>query len=131
MILLYSWKKLLKEGGHSSKRLLTLFEYLVFKRLPKNRFDPTYQFMGKSFSGDSFLVQPELLILNRNKWRDKELADYIGLASFRNLAEYRLTKKVTLDLAHSPVGKDIINNNRLLRIADDEIHFLYEDYTGE
>ena len=41
------------------------------------------------------------------------------------------TGKVTLDLAHSPMGQDAINNNRLLRIDDGEIHFLYEDYTGE
>jgi hypothetical protein len=77
------------------------------------------------------LLHPEDLLSKRNKYKDKEIADYIGLASFRNLGEYKATGKLTLDLAHSPIGQDAINNNRLLRIDRGEIHFLYEDYTQE
>lgn len=96
--------------------------------IPYNQFDPIYRYYYRDFSGHSFLLHPERLLLERHKWKDKELASYIGLASFRNLGEYHATGKLTLDLAHSPVGQDAINNNRLLRIEDDQIVFLYEDY---
>lgn len=97
--------------------------------MPYNRFDPIYRYYYEDFSGRSFLVSPHALLVNRDNWREKELASYIGLASFRNLGEYYATGKVTLDLSHSPIGEDAINNNRLLRIEDDQIHFYYEDYT--
>jgi len=99
--------------------------------LPRNVYDPVYKYYNTDFSGHSFLVNPEYLLMFRYKWKDKELADYIGLASFRNSGEYKVTGKLTLNLSHSPMGKDALNNNRLLRIVQNEIHFLYEDYTGE
>jgi hypothetical protein len=104
---------------------------MLQRELPRHVYDPVYKYYYIDFSGKSFLANPDLLLYNRYKWRDKELADYIGLASFRNTGEYLATKKVTLDLAHSPLGQDAINNNRLLRIDRGEIHFLYEDYTKE
>lgn len=130
-MLLYDWKKILKDSGSSTKRVLTILEAMLATKLPKNRYDPIYRYYYKDYSGLSYLKHPELLLTNRYKWKDKELADYIGIASFRNLAIYRLTKNSTLDLAHCPVGQDIIHNNRLLHIEDNRIHFLYEDYTGE
>lgn len=130
-MLLYDWKKICKEAGSSSKRIIIILEAMLQRRLPYNRYDPTYRYYHKDFSGHSFLVNPHSLIRYRYKWKDKEIADYIGLASFRNLAEYKLTGKVTLDLSCSPVGQDALNNNRLLRVEDNQIHFLYEDYKGE
>jgi len=131
MILYYDWKKILRHAGHSSKRILLIFETMLSKSMPRNRFDPSYRYYDKDFTGRSFLLHPEDLLSKRNKYKDKEIADYIGLASFRNLGEYKATGKLTLDLAHSPIGQDAINNNRLLRIDRGEIHFLYEDYTQE
>jgi len=131
MILYYDWKKILRHAGHSSKRILLIFETMLSKSMPRNRFDPSYRYYDKDFTGRSFLLHPEDLLSNRNKYKDKEIADYIGLASFRNLGEYKAIGKLTLDLAHSPIGQDAINNNRLLRIDRGEIHFLYEDYTQE
>lgn len=131
MILLYNWKKILKYSGGSSKRIILILRAMTQTALPRNKYDPLYKYYYTDFSGDSFLVNPHALLTNRNKWRDKEIADYIGLASFRNTGEYLATGKITLDLSHSPMGQDAINNNRLLRTVRNEIHFLYEDYTGE
>jgi len=130
-MLLYSWKKILKHSGGSSKRILTILQAMTQTSLPRNVYDPVYKYYNTDFSGHSFLVNPEYLLMFRYKWKDKELADYIGLASFRNSGEYKVTGKLTLNLSHSPMGKDALNNNRLLRIVQNEIHFLYEDYTGE
>lgn len=130
-MLLYSWKKILRKSGGSSKRILTILKAMTQSEMPRHVYDPVYKYYYTDFSGDSFLVNPYALLVNRYKWKDKEIADYIGLASFRSTGEYLATGKVTLDLAHSPLGQDAINNNRLLRIDRGEIHFLYEDYTGE
>lgn len=131
MLLLYNWKKMYRCSGGSSKRILLILEAMLQQHIPYNRFDPIYKYYYKDFSGNSFLVNPHLLLRYRNKWKDKEIASYIGLASFRNLGDYYVTGKITLDLTHSPIGKDAINNNRLLRIEGENIHFYYEDYTGE
>jgi hypothetical protein len=130
-MLFYNWRKIFRVSGGSSKRILLILESMLQKTIPKNRFDPIYRYYYMDFEGPSFLVNPTDLLKFRHKYKDKEIADYIGLASFRNLAEYQISGKTTLDLSHSPLGKDAINNNRLLRIVDNEIHFLYEDYTGE
>ncbi len=130
-MLLYDWKKILRQSGGSSKRILTILKAITQRELPRHVYDPVYKYYYTDFSGNSFLIYPEQLLIHRYEWKDKELADYIGLASFRNTGEYKATGKRTLDLAHSPLGKDAINNNRLLRIDRGEIHFLYEDYTKE
>lgn len=128
---LYSWKKILKQSGGSSRRILTILKAMTQRELPRHVYDPVYKYYYIDFSGDSFLANPDALLVHRYKWKEKELADYIGLASFRSTGEYLATGKVTLDLSHSPMGQDAINKNRLLRIDRGEIHFLYEDYTKE
>lgn len=130
-MLLYDWKKILRHSGSSSKRVLLVFESMLQQHIPVSRDDPTYRYYYIDFTGHSFLVDPWQLLLHKNEYTNKELAEYIGLASFRNLGEYKATGKLTLDLAHSPIRQDAINKNRLLRIDDSEIHFLYEDYTGD
>jgi hypothetical protein len=130
-MLLYDWKKISKKSGRSSKRVLTILESMLALGLPRNRFDPIYQYYYEDFSGSSFLVNPRLLLQFRHKWKDKELADYIGLASFRNLGEYLTNKQTALDLDLCPLKSATIENNRLLRIKDNKVYFLYEDYTGE
>lgn len=130
-MLLYNWKKILRQSGGSSKRILTILKAMTQRELPRNVYDPVYKYYYTDFSGNSFLVNPNALLINKYKWRDKELADYIGLASFRSTGDYLATGKITLDLAHSPMGQDAINKNRLLRIDRGEIHFLYEDYTKQ
>lgn len=130
-MLLYDWKKIYRKSGGSSRRILLIVQSMLQREIPYNRYDPIYKYYYDDFSGDSFLLYPGKLLTERYKWRDKELASYIGLASFRSLGEYYATGKLTLDLAHSPIGIDAINKNRLLRIEDNQIHFYYEDYTKE
>lgn len=127
-MLLYDWKKVFKQSGGSSKRILLILKAMTQTTMPYSKYDPIYKYYYQDFTGSSFLVNPHALLAYRHKWRDKELADYIGLASFRNVGEYLASGKLTLDLSHSPVGRDTLNNNKLLHIDRNEIHFLYEDY---
>lgn len=73
------------------------------------------------------MLNPHELIKYAFRWTPKEVAEYIGLASFRNYSEYRVTGDKSLDLFHSPVDQDTINQNRLLRIKDGRIYFYYEE----
>ena len=130
-MLYYNWRKIFITSGGSSKRILLILESMLKTTMPRNRFDPLYRYYYMDFTGHSYLLNPQSLLRFRHKYRDKEIADYIGLASFRNLGEYKVSGKITLDLPHCPLGEDAINKNRLLRIENDQVHFLYEDYTGE
>lgn len=73
------------------------------------------------------MLNPHELINYSFKWKPKEVAQYIGLASFRSYSEYSVTGDKSLDLFHSPVDQDIIQQNRLLRIVDDRVYFYYEE----
>lgn len=75
------------------------------------------------------MLNPHELINNSFRYTPKEVAQYIGLASFRSYNDYRLTNDSSLDLLHSPMNEDAIKQNRLLRIKDGRVHFLYEEDT--
>lgn len=131
-MLLYDWKKLRKATNGSSRKIVNAVEALLLKQskqLPRNKFDRTFPFYYADLSGQDFLVNAPLLMRKRHFYSAKEVAEYIALASYRPLANYLLTKDATLDLFLSPIGQDAINSNRLLRIEQDKIHFLYEDHT--
>lgn len=127
-MLLFNWRKIYRWSGGSSWKIIMILKTMLKTTMPRDRRDPTYRYFYEDFTGTSFLLDPYSLLSDRFKWTDKEIGSYIGLASFRSLGEYRATGKKTLDLAHSPIGIDAINNNRLLRVVGDQIHFHYEDY---
>jgi hypothetical protein len=122
----YNWKKVYRKTGGSSKRIILVLQALIMNRMPQSVYDPLYKYYYDDFSGQSFLLNPHTLLSEKHKYTPKEVAQYIGLASFRNYAYYCSTKDATLDLLHSPVSEDIIKQNRLLRIENGRIHFLYE-----
>ena len=100
---------------------------ITFRITPKNYYDKTFKFYEKNFHGSSFLVNPKDLLEKGRAFSDKEVAEYVGVASFRNSYEYAKTKDTTLDLIFCQVSEDTINQNRLLEIRDGKIHFKYEE----
>jgi hypothetical protein len=128
-MLLYNWKKIKKESNGNVKDILTILHILTYKLPPVNRHDRIYKFWQKSFHGHSFLVNPEPLFIQRRRYSDSEIAQYAGIASLRNYYEYQNTKDTTLDLFLFTGNQDIIENNRLLWIEDDSIHFKFEEIT--
>ena len=58
---------------------------------------------------------------------NKEAAEYIAVASYRNYFNYKQTGQTTLELIHLPVTTTIVNRNRMLRVEDGLVHFLFED----
>jgi|TARA_B100000497_G_scaffold22353_1_gene26298 hypothetical protein len=123
----YNWEKINSETKGDSTSILTVIHLLTYKRIPASRKDNTYKYFGKSFVGDSFLLNPRQLLAERRNYSNKEAAEYIAVASYRNYFNYNRTGETTLELIHLPVTTTIVNRNRLLRIENGLVHFLFED----
>ena len=123
----YNWEKIFRETNGDSTSILTIVHLLTYKRIPASRKDNTYKYFGKSFVGDSFLLNPRQLLAERRNYSNKEAAEYIAVASYRNYFNYKQTGQTTLELIHLPVTTTIVNRNRLLRIENGLVHFLFED----
>lgn len=125
----YNWKRIIRKTGHSSKEIFNAFKAHYYKgtRLPKNKYDPLYKYYFDDFSGESFIIHPEDLILYSFKWKPKEIAQYIGLAAYRSYVDYALFNKKSLEVICSPLGLEKIKQNRLLKVVDDDIYFYYEE----
>ena len=123
----YNWEKINSETNGDSNSILTIVHLLTYKRIPASRKDKTYKYFGKSFVGDSFLLNPRQLLAERKNYSNKEAAEYIAIASYRNYFNYKQTGQTTLELIHLPVTTTIVNRNRMLRIGNGLVHFLFED----
>ena len=123
----YNWEKIYRETKGDSVSILTIIHLLTYKRIPASRKDKTYKYFGKSFLGNSFLLNPRQLLAERKNYSNKEAAEYIAVASYRNYFNYNKTGETTLELIHLPVETTIVNRNRLLRIENGLVHFLFED----
>jgi|TARA_B100001094_G_scaffold256034_1_gene255133 hypothetical protein len=123
----YNWEKIFREAKGDSVSILTIIHLLTYKRIPASRKDKTFKYFGKSFLGDSFLLNPRQLLAERKYYSNKEAAEYVAVASYRNYFNYNQTGKTTLELIHLPVETTIVNRNRLLRIENGLVHFLFED----
>ena len=130
-MLFYNWEKILRESKGSVKDIMTILNILTYKLPPVNRYDRKFKFWTKSFHGNSFLVNPKPIFIQHRRYSDSELVQYAGIASLRNYFEYQKNKDTTLDLLHFTGNEDSIKNNRLLRIENDRIHFLFEEITLE
>ena len=130
-MLLFDWSKVYDSAQGNIVQCNMVMEMIIKKSLPRNRFDPLYKYSNINFIGNNFMVHPDVLLFNAYKYSQKEIAVYYALISLRNIAEFRTIKKITLDLAFCPVELDSIRENRLLRIDNDSIHFIYEEVKQE
>lgn len=114
----YNWEKIFRETNGDSTSILTIVHLLTYKRIPASKKDKTYKYFGKSFVGNSFLLNPRQLLAERKNYSNKEAAEYIAVASYRNYFNYNRTGETTLELIHLPVETTIVNRNRMLRIEN-------------
>ena len=128
-MILFNWEKIKKESNGKVGDILTILHILTYKLPPVNRKDRIFKFWQKSFYGHSFIANPEPLFIQRRRYSDSEIAQYAGIASLRNYFEYQKNKDTTLDLLHFTGNIEVIENNRLLWIEGDSIHFKFEEIT--
>lgn len=129
MTILYDWKKISRAADNKLTNIFIIFNSLVLKTKPKSKMDKLYRFSTMDFSGMSYMLNPEKLLEFSHCYTLKEIAEYIALASYRNYSEYTMSGDCSLKLTQSPVAKEKLKSNRLLRIENNKIHFLFEEVT--
>ena len=127
----FDWKKILEANNGNVGDIITIMRIITFRITPKNYYDKTFKFYKYRFGGKSFLTNPKDLMEIGRSYSDKEVAEYAGVASFRNYHNYVNSKDTTLGLLECPISEDIIKANRLLEIKEGRIHFLFEETQGE
>ena len=130
-MLLFDWDKVMKVSNGNISHIIAILRMITYKKLPTNYYDPTFKFQRYKFGGSSFLMNPLDLLEKGRQFSDREVVEYAGVASFRSYHYFKETKDTTLDLLHCKVSQDIINNNRLLDIKANRIHFMFEEPQGE
>ena len=123
----YNWAKILKVTEGDSNSIVLIVHMLTYPRVPSSYRDPTYKYYGQSFEGFSFLINPERLLTERLKYTNREAAEYVAVASYRNYLEYNKTGDTRLHLIDFPLFEEIINNNRLLHMKNGTIRFKFEE----
>ena len=123
----YNWAKILKVTEGDSNSIVLIVHMLTYPRVTSNYRDPTYKYYGQSFEGFSYLLNPEKLLTERLKYTNREAAEYVAVASYRNYLEYNQTGDTRLHLIDFPLFEEIINNNRLLHMKNGTIHFKFEE----
>ena len=126
-MVLFNWKKIYQEAQGSTVKCVEILDMITYKKVPFNSYDPLYRYRNKSFSGDSFLLQPEILLENGFRYSPREIAVYVAVASRRKLADYVAFGEKTLSINHAPQVNKLIEDNRLLYMEGNEIHFVYEE----
>lgn len=126
-MIVYNWLKIFTVSGGNTSRILDIVGYLTYRPLPKNDYDPIKQFSTVDWKGNSFLLNPEKVIYNRSRVDDTSLAEYVALASYRNLAEYEVTKRKSLFVSECPITIESLTENKLISLSDNEIFFCWEE----
>ena len=131
-MIFYNWKKIRKETNGKVGDIVSILYILTYQKEPPiNRKDRRFKFWQKSFHGESFLLNPEPLLIQRNRYSDVEIAQYAGIASLRNYFDYQSKKDTTLDLLFYTGKQEILTQNRLLHVENGRIHFKFEEVTKE
>lgn len=126
-MLLFNWNEIMKVSKGDVGDIIQILRIITYKIKPKNYYDKTFKFYKYKFGGSSFILNPKDLLEHGRGYSDKEVAEYAGVASFRNYHEYLKTKDTTLDFLMSPISEEIITKNRLLELKDGRVHFLFEE----
>lgn len=131
-MLLFNWKKIYETAKGNPTAIVLIVKMLTFKEIPRNKYDKIYSYVNVDFSGDSFMLHPDVLLLNAYKYDNYEVSQYFALASIRSYADYLASGEVTLDSFELSIDENLYKDNRLLSIDDDgKIHFLYEEVKQE
>lgn len=127
-ILFYNWQKIFFVAEGNPLECFRIFKMMVNREIPKNKFDPIYQYAGLDFTGESFLLNPDALLYNAYKHSIHDISVYLALASLRSDAEFINDGKVTLELSKAPIDpRDHVADEDLIYVKDDIIHFVYEE----
>ena len=126
---LFDWSKIYDASKGNVVEIVRIFRMIVEKQIPKNKYDPIFRYSQKDFSGISFMLHPDVLLHHSFKYKYREVAQYISLCALRSATDFISTQDLSLDMVLMPglSPERVIENNRLLKIDDDKIYFIYEE----
>jgi|TARA_B110000444_G_C18629744_1_gene496267 hypothetical protein len=130
-MLLFDWSKVYDQASGNILQCNIIMEMIIRKYIPRNKSDPLYRYSKVNFTGRNFLLHPDILLYNMYKYEQRDIAIYYAMSALRNIADYKATKKITLDIQYSPVEITTLTDNKLLRIDNRHIHFIYEEVPQE
>ena len=120
MALFFNMQNIEKESGSDVKRIFELLNVLYTKKLGVTR-------VKLNLIGTSFLLNPEPFIKDKRTDILYKL-QYLKLAAMRGYTQYKEYGLKTLDLSFYPdLDRKLISSNPLLKIKNNQLHFLYED----
>lgn len=132
-MILFNWSKIFSEAQGNPKEVFNIIKYLSEGTIPRNKYDKVYRYYTKNFAGESFLINPDVLIYNAYKHSYRDIGIYIAFASLRSIGDYFATQTTTLDvrLVDLQLLQHLDNNSLLYMDEDTKIHFLYEEAPKE
>jgi hypothetical protein len=124
----YNWQKIFTASFADPDTCLRIMKMLTYNHVPQDYKDPLFKFYIRDFTGESFMVNPELLFFNQHKWSQRDLAIYCAMASIRPYADYVLHRQIHLPLEKCPFDvHEFCDNPKILPVEDDYILFQYEE----
>ena len=72
-MLLYDWKKIFRLAQGQPSGIFTIFEMLAGIVYLGNKYDPIYKYYEINFTGESFLIHPDVLFTTRLDTLDRIL----------------------------------------------------------
>ena len=130
-MVLYNWQKIFEASDGNPFIIFIIFRMLIGKEIPQNKYDKLYEFSKHNFSGESFMLHPDILLFNAYKHEYTDIAQYIALCSLRPFEDYTATGKIDLDLLTVDIDHELFTDNSLLRTEGDDLHFMYEEVPKE
>lgn len=126
MTLFFSLEKLQKEAGQDPVKFVALLEYHYRGNLPKSKFTK-YKPASIPLTGYSFILNPGP-VFHLGNYDVNYVVQYIKLCAMRDYANYKFYAVRYLDVTFFPdLNIDKIKTNPLLKLAQNQINFKYED----
>jgi hypothetical protein len=125
-MIFFNVKKIHEHGQLHADQVKSIIEYITYRPIPSSRGDfRRLKYQSIDWFGESFLINPEPLLDHWHEWKERELLQYIFVAARRRYTDYKVWGVKTKDTIN--VNTKVLENNRLLTITGNEIHFKYEE----
>lgn len=120
MALFFNIENIEKESAGNVKKIFELLDVIHNKKLGVTR-------TKLNLIGTSFLLNPVPFLKDKRTDILYKL-QYLRLAALRGYTQYKQYGMKTLDLSFYPdLNRKLISSNSLLKINNNQLHFLYED----
>jgi len=126
-VIFYDWETMAKLAKGDPKNIIVMVARLTYNLTCHSSNRQKDIFYKSDISGDSYLLNPELLLKNENAASLRHMVEYIGLASYRRYADYQMTGDSSLSIHHCRMKIENIEKNPLLIVRNDKIHFKLEE----